>query len=76
MTPTAWNDIVARQVQVSKLVDYRRALLQFDDSRCLVFRMLRFWTARFVAAAVRPRPSTQPCSQLEAALRAYDYRAA
>ena len=38
MTPTAWNDIVARQAQISKLVDDRRAILQLDDSQCLIIR--------------------------------------
>ena len=39
MTPEAWNGILARQAQKSKLVEYRRALRKLDDSRSIVFRM-------------------------------------
>ena len=65
MTPEAWNDIVERQAQISKLVEYRRALSQLDGSRSIVFRMchinsrLGFWIEAFGPAAVRQRRDTQ-----------------
>ena len=65
MTPAAWNDIATLQAQIPKLVEYRRALLQFNDSRYLdspdvAHHCSGSWTERFVPAAVRPRRSTHP----------------
>ena len=84
ITPAAWNDIVTRQAQFSKLAEYRRALSQLDDSRSIVFRMWNI-TARLggldrrIRASCREakaRHAAADCAQLEAGLRAYDYRAA
>ena len=38
MTPAARNDIVTRQAQISKLVEYRAPFRNLDDSRSIVFR--------------------------------------
>ena len=82
-TPTAWNAILARQIQVSQLVDYRRALLNLDDPWCLFLRMWHI-TARLgvldrkvrnSCREAKTRHASSTCSQIEAALRAYDYRA-
>ena len=56
MTPKAREDITTRQAQVSTLVKYRRAILQFDDSRSIVFRMWHV-TARLGILEMRIRAS-------------------
>ena len=83
MTPEAWNDIVTRQAQVSKLVEYWRAPLQFDDSRS-IFRMWHIIVRlevqeRRVRASCREaeaRHAASTCAQLDEAVRAHDYRPA
>ena len=84
MTPEAWSDIVTRQAQVSKLVEYRRALLQIYDSQSIVFGMWHI-TARLGVLERRIRAScgeaearyaASTCAQLRATLRDHDYRAA
>ena len=73
MTPEAWNDTVTRHAQVSKLVEYRCALFQIDDSRSIVFRMWHIAArlgvlGRRVCAScgeAKARHAASTCAQLE-----------
>ena len=68
VTPVAWNDILTRQAQISKLLEHRRALLQLDDSRSLVF-FFCMWhiTARLVVLDRRIRASCREAKAQRAA---------
>ena len=85
MIPEAWNDIVTRQAQVSKLVEkkgvpsYKSMILGALFFACGTSLLAwGFWKGGFVPVCrkAKARHAASTCAQLEETLRAQDHRAA